>query len=235
MKASKNIFGTCRSNPDTIWDARRPSPALRRAAYDYDLPAAHYGDFGYRICTRPGREQSASSASASQFNLSRGRVNSKWGQIESRAARNEMRTLVNEEGLPIIDIVEPLSASEQTSASDPSQLFDDPDVLPLWTLSPAEKARRRAERERILDLFEEEERIQQERDEVAERERWLTDLERRKEAAKAEMEALKKAREMQKKMGKALLRNMSEAKEREEKERSLMEQEEEKARERKTG
>jgi hypothetical protein len=42
-------------------------------------------------------------------------------------------------------------------------------------------------------------------------------LQKRKEAAKGEMDKLKAAKEMQKKMGKALLRNMSEAREREEK------------------
>ncbi|KZT71272.1 hypothetical protein DAEQUDRAFT_644807, partial [Daedalea quercina L-15889] len=93
----------------------------------------------------------------------------------------------------------------------------DPDLLPLWVLSPAEKARRKAERERILDLLEEEERIEQEREVASERERWHTELERRKEAAKGELESLRKARELQKKMGKALLRNVIEAQERVEK------------------
>ena len=66
--------------------------------------------------------------------------------------------------------------------------FQDPDVIPLWALSSSEKARRRAERDRILDALEEEERIQQERDDAEERERFAADLEKRKQAAEAEMD-----------------------------------------------
>ncbi|KAL6305281.1 hypothetical protein BKA93DRAFT_779147 [Sparassis latifolia] len=147
--------------------------------------------------------------------------------------RNEKGELVNEEGLPIIDIREPMAdaSSPIASAISPEHIFDDPDLLPPWALSPAEKARRRAERERILDLLEEEEHAEQERDEAANRERWLAELERRKEAAKAEMDSLKKARDLQKKMGRALLRNVTETREREEKERAEREKEEREERE----
>ncbi|KAH9952092.1 hypothetical protein B0H21DRAFT_715752 [Amylocystis lapponica] len=130
--------------------------------------------------------------------------------------RNKKGELLNEEGLPIIDIVEPLSDPAAAPSSEPIHVFDDPDLLPFWALSPAEKARRRAERDRILDLLEDEERVQQERDTRAERERWQAELERRKEAANAEMDGIRKARELQKKMGKALLRNVVDAKEKEE-------------------
>ncbi|OCH87405.1 hypothetical protein OBBRIDRAFT_814126 [Obba rivulosa] len=143
--------------------------------------------------------------------------------------RNEKGELVNEEGLPIIDIVEPVSDAKAASGSTP--IFDDPDLLPPWALSPAEKARRRAERERILDLLEEEELYEEERDEAAERERFKAELEKRKEAAKAEMENMKRARELQKRMGKALLRNVIDNKEREAKEQARIEQEEQEARE----
>ena len=61
--------------------------------------------------------------------------------------------LVNEEGLPIVDISEPVTAGDFAFRPDPASTFDDPDVLPLWTLSDEEKARRKAERERILDLL----------------------------------------------------------------------------------
>ena len=125
--------------------------------------------------------------------------------------------MVNEEGLPIIDIVEPVpetkGPSPPTSINPPSL---DSDLIPLWALSPAEKARRRAERDRILDILEAEERVQLEKDEEEERERFKAELEQRKQAAEAEMDALKKAREMQKKMGKALLRNIVVAREKEE-------------------
>lgn len=145
--------------------------------------------------------------------------------------------MLNEEGLPIIDIVEPVKddvASPRPPAHVASPpIFDDPDLLPHWALSPAEKARRKAERERILDLLEEEERVEQEREEQAARERWRAELEKRKEAAKAELESLRKARDLQKKMGKALLRNVIESNERAEKdkEQEAKEWQEQKARE----
>ncbi|PCH37877.1 hypothetical protein WOLCODRAFT_22915 [Wolfiporia cocos MD-104 SS10] len=132
--------------------------------------------------------------------------------------------LLNEEGLPIIDIVEPVT--DEKTSSQPANVFDDPDLLPLWALSPAEKARRRAERERILDLLEAQESLEQEREEAAERERTRADLEKRKEAAKDELESLRKAKELQKKMGKALLRNVIEAKEREDQENARREEQE---------
>ncbi|KAJ3558498.1 hypothetical protein NM688_g892 [Phlebia brevispora] len=138
--------------------------------------------------------------------------------------RNEKGELVNEEGLPIIDINEPLRPDEE-AADNTDQLgnFDDPGVLPLWTLSSAEKARRKAECDRILDTLEEEERLEETREAEAARARWAEEMEKRKEASKAEIENLKKAREMQKKMGKALLRSVVEGKEREEKEKAEME------------
>ena len=87
--------------------------------------------------------------------------------------------LVNEEGLPIIDINEPVTAADFAFRPDPSSTFDDPDVLPLWTLSPEERARRKAERERILDLLEEEESAQEARDAEATRKRLEQVMEKR--------------------------------------------------------
>ncbi len=107
----------------------------------------------------------------------------------------------------------------------PTGPFDDPDVLPQWALSEEEKARRKAERERVLDLLEEEERVEQERDRAAARERWQADLEKRKEASKTEIENLKRARELQKKMGRALLRNVIETRDRDEQEKARQAQE----------
>ncbi|PIL24251.1 hypothetical protein GSI_14004 [Ganoderma sinense ZZ0214-1] len=151
--------------------------------------------------------------------------------IPDSAQRNEKGELVNEEGLPIIDIVEPVPANETSVAANAVPASQDPNLIPLWALSIQEKARRRAERDRILDLLEEEERIQQEKDEVEERKRFKADLEKRKQTAEAEMDALKKAREMQKKMGKALLKNIVVAREREEQERRAEEEAEKQARE----
>ncbi|TFY55703.1 hypothetical protein EVJ58_g8083 [Rhodofomes roseus] len=139
------------------------------------------------------------------------------GEVVGTQKRNEKGELLNEEGLPIVDIVEPVK--EDTAPVPPPAsvasppIFDDPDLLPHWALSPVEKARRKAERERTLDLLEDEERIEQEREETAERERWRAELEKRKAAAKTELESLRKARQLQKKMGKALLRNVIETQE----------------------
>ncbi|KAL1944725.1 hypothetical protein VTO73DRAFT_3155 [Trametes versicolor] len=148
--------------------------------------------------------------------------------------RNEKGELLNEEGLPIVDIVEPVPSSQGPATSDPAPANSETDVLPLWTLSPAEMARRRAERDRVLDILEEEERIEQEKEEAEERERFQTELEKRKAAAKAEMDALKTAREMHKKMGKALLQNLAVARERDEQEKHALEQAERQAREERT-
>ena len=125
--------------------------------------------------------------------------------------------LLNEEGLPIIEINEPES-SLATTTYPPSTTFDDSNVLPLWTLSPEEQVRRKRERERILDLLEEEERLETLREELSEREKFRQDMERRKEAAKSEIDSLKKAKELQKKMGRALVRSVVESKERKEQE-----------------
>lgn len=124
---------------------------------------------------------------------------------------NPLIQLINEEGLPVVDIVEPVPAEGNIPPKQGASVSHDPDILPLWALSPTEKARRRIERERILDLLEEEERRQQAEDDTTEREQRLAELETRKQAAKAEMEALRHAREMQKKMGKALLQNLAQA------------------------
>ncbi|CDO73566.1 Glycosyltransferase Family 22 protein [Trametes cinnabarina] len=165
------------------------------------------------------------------------RISDKLGELLGEDAmpdvgrRNEKGELLNEEGLPIVDIVEPVSGDTALAAAGFRPSLPEADYIPLWRLPPEEQARRRAERDRILDMLEAEELAQQEREEKEERERFQAELEKRKVAAKAEMDALKKAREMQKKMGKALLQNMAAAREREEKEKQAMQQAEEQARE----
>ncbi|GJE90702.1 hypothetical protein PsYK624_068460 [Phanerochaete sordida] len=151
------------------------------------------------------------------------RLSDKIGQIlgdaqEDGTRRNEKGELVNEEGLPIIDINEPITAADFAFRPDPASVFDDPDLLPLWTLSDEEKARRKAERERILDLLEDEEGAQETRHAEASRKRMEEEMEKRREAAKEEMDKLKKAREMQKKLGKALIRSVVESRDQAEKE-----------------
>ena len=127
--------------------------------------------------------------------------------------------LVNEEGLPIIDISEPVTAADFAFRPDPNSDFDDPDLLPLWTLSEEEKARRKTERDRILDLLEEEEHVQQARDAENVRKRLEQEMEKRKEATKEEVDKLKKARELQKKLGKALIRSVVESRDQAEREK----------------
>jgi hypothetical protein len=78
---------------------------------------------------------------------------------------------------------------------------------------------------RILDILEEEERIEEERNQARDREQRQEELERRKANAKVELDQLKAAKEMQKKMGKALLKNMADVRELEEKERARQERE----------
>lgn len=123
--------------------------------------------------------------------------------------------LLNEEGLPIIDISEPLGSDDTRGSR--NSLADEDVLVPLVLLSPSERDQRRLGRDRILDLLEEEERQEQKRSEELASEQRREALQKRKEAAKGEMDKLKAAKEMQKKMGKALLRNMSEAREREDK------------------
>ncbi|KAH9945858.1 uncharacterized protein BXZ73DRAFT_86112 [Epithele typhae] len=169
------------------------------------------------------------------------RLSDKLSEILGEAAvpdssrRNAKGEILNEEGLPIVDIVEPVPALDETaragSASIAPTAEQDPEVTPIWTLSPAEQARRRAEQARLLDALEEEERVQTEKDEEEGRERFAAELEQRKKAAEAEMDALKKARSMQKKMGKALLANFTASRDRQEKEKLAEEEREKQERE----
>lgn len=76
-----------------------------------------------------------------------------------------------------------------------------------------------------MDFLEEEERIQEETDDAVARERLMAEMEKRKAAAKAEVESLKQAKELQKKMGRALVRNIMETKEKVENEKVKWEEE----------
>ena len=127
-----------------------------------------------------------------------------------------VQKLVNDEGLPIIDISEP--AADTVGVNRTAAPFHEPDLIPVSSLSALEREERRRTQDRILDMLEEEERIQLERDEEEEKQRQRDDIRKRKEAAKAEMERLRAAKEMQKKMGKALLKNLAESREKEEQE-----------------
>lgn len=81
---------------------------------------------------------------------------------------------------------------------------------------PTQTRRRlRQQRERILDLLEEEERQEQLREEQKERQEHEEISRKRKAETENEKERLIKAKELQKKMGRALLRNMAPSKEQE--------------------
>ncbi|KAJ7087767.1 hypothetical protein C8R44DRAFT_26785 [Mycena epipterygia] len=124
--------------------------------------------------------------------------------------RNEEGQLLNEEGLPIIDITEPILVPDIPQAS----LIPEEDApIRLETLPVSEQERRRRERDRILDLLEEEEEAEQAREEGPSPEQRQEILLKRKKAAQDEMDRLKAAKDIQKKMGKALLRGMSAARE----------------------
>lgn len=121
--------------------------------------------------------------------------------------------LLNEEGLPIIEISEPVSDIDNAYGAG-SILRDDP-IVPISSLTEAQLDIRRRERDRILDQLEEEEeekRVQEEQREVVKDKR---EYEKRKERVKDDLDKLKSAKAMQKKMGKALLRSLAEDREKE--------------------
>ncbi|KAF8136436.1 hypothetical protein EV363DRAFT_1158066 [Boletus edulis] len=127
----------------------------------------------------------------------------------SNSIADAQNQLLNEDGDPIIDISEPVNEYSQTNIA-PSSVPGQ-DSIPFSLLPPDERERRRRERDRILDLLEEEERLQQLQEERDAEEEHKEAIRKRKESAKAELERLKGARELQKKIGKALVRHAEEA------------------------
>ncbi|KAI6109726.1 hypothetical protein F5141DRAFT_1116379 [Pisolithus sp. B1] len=121
--------------------------------------------------------------------------------------RNAQGELLNEEGLPIVEITEPASPSSEVQSGLP--FTEEPDLIPLHVLPPSERERRRRECDRIFDILEEEERSQRLREVLGETERRKEEMRRRKEAARMEYEHLKEAKELQKKMGRALVGSTS--------------------------
>ncbi|KAH8984026.1 hypothetical protein EDB92DRAFT_2117262 [Lactarius akahatsu] len=133
---------------------------------------------------------------------------------------------LNEEGLPIIEITEPMESAPEpppaaTTGTAPIVDAEDANFIPMYRLPPAQRARNKAQMNRLLDMLEEEERLEEERNEARDRRQRREELEQRKANAKAELERLKSLKDMQKKMGKALLRNMADAREKEEQEAAL--------------
>lgn len=136
--------------------------------------------------------------------------------------------LQNEEGLPIVEITEPMEkVPEPASGASSSPVLDTEETgfVPMYRLPPAERVQSRVQMGRILDMLEEEERIEEERHQARDREQRREELEQRRANAKAELERTKTAKEMQKKMGKALLKNMADAREREAMDKARQERE----------
>ncbi|CAE6427375.1 unnamed protein product [Rhizoctonia solani] len=82
--------------------------------------------------------------------------------------RDDQGRPLNEEGLPIMEIIEPVADTNESSATQPSAVDTVSPLisasgqaplspLPNWALSPAALAARRRERDRILDILEQEE------------------------------------------------------------------------------
>ncbi|KAG6820838.1 hypothetical protein H0H93_010665 [Arthromyces matolae] len=132
---------------------------------------------------------------------------------------NERGELLNEEGLPIIDITEAVELStNQNDDTEYAGLVEESPLPPIHSLSEEDRKQLRQERNRLLDQLEEEENTQLRREEQADAEARQEILRKRKEAAAQEKETLKKTKEMHKKMGRLLLQNL--AKEREEEEKA---------------
>ena len=124
---------------------------------------------------------------------------------------------MNEEGLPIIEITEPLPNSDFPTLKEQSVTIEGPNLVPLASLTQSERDHLRAERDRILDFLEKQEKEDQRKEEEREQNEIREDVQRRKAAVKFEPDKLKAAKEMQKKMGKALLKSMESDRQKQEK------------------
>lgn len=124
---------------------------------------------------------------------------------------------MNEEGLPIIEISEPIEDSTVPRPPWDEATIEEQEPTPFAELSRQERLRLRGQRDRILDLLEAEEEREARRE--ADLERQVEEQEAARRVKEAQMDISRRlaAREMQKKMGKALLKNIVEAREREEK------------------
>ena len=129
---------------------------------------------------------------------------------------NHNLQLVNEEGLPIFDITEPVDDKPSQSTEPlPTSIIDEGHFTALSSLPPSARARRNDQVKRILDYLEEEER----QEELKEKQREFqerSDMLQKQRLQEAEDKAnIKATKELQKKMGRALLQNIGKAKEKE--------------------
>ncbi|KAF8350490.1 hypothetical protein F5887DRAFT_1278690 [Amanita rubescens] len=112
--------------------------------------------------------------------------------------------LVNKDGLPIIEISEPVEDVDSLEAGITSIAQED-QLIPLASLPMTQRERLRQERERILDMLEEEERLEEQREKEQMLEEKKDLIRKKMEDAAKEKDRSAAAREMQKKMGRALL------------------------------
>ena len=126
---------------------------------------------------------------------------------------------MNEEGLPIIDITEPLDDKpSQTAEPLPTSIIEE-SFTPLSSLPPSARAKRNDQVKRILDYLEEEERQEELKEKQREFQERSDMLQQRKLQEAEEKANIKATKELQKKMGRALLQNIGKAKEKERQER----------------
>ncbi|EAU88855.2 hypothetical protein CC1G_01228 [Coprinopsis cinerea okayama7 len=131
--------------------------------------------------------------------------------------RNERGELVNEEGLPIVDITEPVPGNESEEL-----IFMDRDpIVKLDQVAPSVRERLSQHRERLLDMLEAEERAEEEKEREKERAEIAEIARKRAEAAANEKKRLAAAKEMQKRMGKALIKNLGESRAKDEREKEI--------------
>ncbi|THH09350.1 hypothetical protein EW145_g2080 [Phellinidium pouzarii] len=143
------------------------------------------------------------------------------GGSRSAGRKDEGSELLNEEGLPIIDITEPIS--EATKPFQPSKAFvAEPDHVPLSALPEQERQTLRAQRDHVLDMLEEEEKREAEKAVERERRQGKEELAKRKDVSSTETNKRLAERDMQKKLGKALLKNLAKQRDREEKEKAVV-------------
>jgi hypothetical protein len=123
---------------------------------------------------------------------------------------------VNEEGLPIIDITEPVNEkpSQSTEPLPPTSIIEEP-ITPLSSLPPSARARRNDQVKRILDYLQEEERQEELKEKQREFQERNDILQKQKLQEEKEKANIKATKELQKKMGRALLQNIGKAKEKE--------------------
>ncbi|KAF9014073.1 hypothetical protein BDQ17DRAFT_1320729 [Cyathus striatus] len=120
--------------------------------------------------------------------------------------RNETGELLNEEGLPIIDISEPAETSNIIGTGN-TLISDENPLIPLTQLNTNTRQRLRQQRDYILNILEEEEHEEQLKEAQRERAEIEKSLGKRREAAANEKKNLEAAKELQKKIGKALFRD----------------------------